>query len=277
MIWLSWRQHRIAIFGALAGLVLMCAVLAVMGMETAAYRSNQTQASVPSALGQNLQSIWNTLWMLLLLVPLFAGLFLGAPLIAQDLEAGTNRLVWTQGLTRLRWLAWKLVPALAGVAVAAGALAAVAQVSISTQWGGDQPSWGGMFGQWNYFDQSALVLPTYIVFAVALGLFIGALIGRTLLAMVMTGIAYAAIRAAVATFLRPNYMPAINTHPPEPPGAWTVAWTSPNQPGVLVPTSILYQPADRFWTFQAIEAVIFVGLAALLIFATVLVVKRRTA
>jgi ABC-type transport system involved in multi-copper enzyme maturation permease subunit len=214
--------------------------------------------------------------MLLQLVPLSAGLFLGAPLIAQDLETGTNRLVWTQGLTRPRWLAWKLVPALVAVAVAAGALAAVTQVSISTQWGGDQPSWGGMFGQWNYFDQSALVLPAYIVFAVALGLFIGALIGRTLLAMVVTGIAYTAIRAVVATFLRPNYMSAVYTHSLEPPGAWLVAWTSSNQPGVLVPTSILYQPADRFWTFQAIEAGIFVGLAALLIFATVLVVKRRT-
>jgi ABC-type transport system involved in multi-copper enzyme maturation permease subunit len=275
MLWLTWRQHRLAIFGALAGLVLMCVVLAVMGTETAAYRSSQSHASVPLEIGQNLPSIWNTLWMLLLLVPLFAGVFLGAPLIAQDLETGTHRLVWTQGLTRLRWLAWKLGPVLVAIAVGAGALAAVTQVSISTQWEGDQPSWGGMFGQWNYFDQSAVVLPAYIVFAVALGQFLGALMGRTLVAMVTTGIVYAAIRAAVATFLRPNYIPALHTHPPEPAGAWTVAWTPSNQPGVLIPTSILYQPAERFWAFQAIEAGIFVGLAAVLIFATVLVVKHR--
>jgi ABC-type transport system involved in multi-copper enzyme maturation permease subunit len=276
MLWLTWRQHRLAIFGALTGLVLMCVVLAVIGTETAAYRSSQSRAAVPLEIDQNLQSIWNILWMLLLLVPLFAGLFLGAPLIAQDFETGTNRLVWTQSMTRLRWLAWKLVPVLIAVAAGACALGAVTQISISTQWEGNQPSWGGMFGQWNYFDQSALVLPTYIVFAVALGLFIGALTGRTLVAMVTTGIAYAAIRATVATFLRPSYMPALHTQPPEPPGAWTVAWTPSNQPGVLIPTSILYQPADRFWTFQAIEAGIFVGLAAVLIFATVLVIKRRT-
>jgi hypothetical protein len=36
-----------------------------------------------------------------------------------------------------------------------------------------------------------------------------------------------------------------------------------------------YQPADRFWTFQYIEAGIFVGLAAILLAAVIWRVKRR--
>jgi hypothetical protein len=40
---------------------------------------------------------------------------------------------------------------------------------------------------------------------------------------------------------------------------------------------ITYQPADRFWTFQAIETGIFVALAAALIAVTAVVLLRRDA
>ena len=38
--------------------------------------------------------------------------------------------------------------------------------------------------------------------------------------------------------------------------------------------AVSFQPADRFWTFQAIEAGIFLALAAALLVATVLLVQR---
>jgi hypothetical protein len=38
-----------------------------------------------------------------------------------------------------------------------------------------------------------------------------------------------------------------------------------------------YQPADRFWAFQAIEAAIFTGLAAMLAVLTLWRVKTRDA
>ena len=40
--------------------------------------------------------------------PALIGVFWGAPLVARELEAGTHRLVWTQSVTRTRWLATKL-------------------------------------------------------------------------------------------------------------------------------------------------------------------------
>ena len=56
-----------------------------------------------------------------LAVPGLIGMFWGAPLVARELETGTFRLAWTQGVTRTRWLAAKL--AIAGVAaIAAGEL-----------------------------------------------------------------------------------------------------------------------------------------------------------
>jgi hypothetical protein len=40
---------------------------------------------------------------------------------------------------------------------------------------------------------------------------------------------------------------------------------------------VAYQPADRFWTFQAIEAAIFTGLAALFALLTLWRVRTRDA
>jgi hypothetical protein len=54
---------------------------------------------------------------------LLAGLFWGAPLIAREVEHGTHRLVWTQGVSRLRWALVKFGLVGAGVVVAAACYA----------------------------------------------------------------------------------------------------------------------------------------------------------
>src|SRR5206468_12843846 len=53
-------------------------------------------------------------------LPMLVGIFWGAPLIAREVEQGTQRLAWTQSVSRLRWMTTKLVLLLA--ATAAGAL-----------------------------------------------------------------------------------------------------------------------------------------------------------
>ena len=45
---------------------------------------------------------------LMYLAPALMGIFWGAPLIARELETGTNRLAWNQSVTRTRWTAVKL-------------------------------------------------------------------------------------------------------------------------------------------------------------------------
>jgi hypothetical protein len=61
-------------------------------------------------------------------VPAIIGMFWGAPLITRELEAGTMRLAWTQGVTRARWLAVKL--GLAGLA----SMAAAGLLSLMVTW-----------------------------------------------------------------------------------------------------------------------------------------------
>ena len=52
--------------------------------------------------------------------PVLAGLFWGAPLVAAELETGTNQFAWMQSVTRKRWLAvkagWLLLPRRSGAA-----------------------------------------------------------------------------------------------------------------------------------------------------------------
>src|SRR5262245_62617250 len=45
--------------------------------------------------------------LLLLILPMLAGMFWGAPLFAREIEHATHRLVWTQGVSRLRWATTK--------------------------------------------------------------------------------------------------------------------------------------------------------------------------
>ena len=52
------------------------------------------------------------------LVPIVAGLLAGGPIVARELEAGTARLAWSLGPSRLRWFAQRAVPILAMVLLA---------------------------------------------------------------------------------------------------------------------------------------------------------------
>ena len=55
-------------------------------------------------------------------VPALIGAFVGAPVLARELETGTFRFAWTQGFGRWRWTLAKLVALGVVVAAAAGAL-----------------------------------------------------------------------------------------------------------------------------------------------------------
>src|SRR5213075_1393989 len=54
-------------------------------------------------------------------VPALIGAFLGAPVLARELETGTFRYAWTQGFGRRRWTLAKLVLLATTVTAAAGA------------------------------------------------------------------------------------------------------------------------------------------------------------
>ena len=111
---------------AAAGLAAVAALLLVTGPHLVdLYRSqietcsaNHDCATAQTSFLRTDRSLFNLLGFLVLFVPAVLGVFLGAPLVARELETGTHRLAWTQSVSRTRWLAVKVaVIGLVGMAV----------------------------------------------------------------------------------------------------------------------------------------------------------------
>ena len=127
MTWLIWRQHRteVCVLGLLVGMFGIA--LLVLGTQAhdlfpggparCAGEAGVNEACAASfrRLDEEYGYVENLLAGFYL-VPLVIGAFLGAPLLARELEGGTWQLAWTQAVPRMRWLAAKLA-ALAGVTV----------------------------------------------------------------------------------------------------------------------------------------------------------------
>jgi hypothetical protein len=140
-------------------------------------------------------------------------------------------------------------------------------------------------------------------FAVALGVAVGAIIGRSVPAMAITLVAFVVTRVGLAELARPNFQPPLTyrTHDMSnfsfPPRGYSDAWfvdepsfynsaghllarnAAPISTGTPADTAAYavqhYQPAARFWQFQTIESAILSGLALILVCFAIYWVTRR--
>jgi hypothetical protein len=330
MTWLTWRQHRweAAIGGLLLGLLTAAMVTSKVRLDGIAHQlqveecpgrfvgtlNGMVRGSVARGLScqtltmqlnQHLSSTTLYLYLAVLVLPALVGLFVGAPLLAREFEHGTHRLVWTQGITRLRWLATKLGLLLSAAALGGG-IAALLGVWYRATADIDTTAFRG-------FDAQGPVLVAYVLFAVALAITAGALIRRTLPAILVTLVCFVGARISIALWLRPRFLPPLVDDSDRVSAKdWYLTYggyvdrqghpLSPNQVGEVFrgclgspPAQVtktqageclrsagvfqhsLYQSADRFWLFQSIEAAIFLALAAALIALTIWWVRRRPA
>ena len=123
------------------------------------------------------------------LLPLAIGVFLGVPVVAREIEGGTAPAIWALARSRSRWLARRLVPP---VVVAVGLLTALA-VGSEVLWNGREP-WEPALR----FGDVGLHGPVIVakgLAAMGLAVLAGAVIGRTLPAVIVTAV------LAVALFL----------------------------------------------------------------------------
>ncbi len=212
MIWLTWRQFRTPALVAASALVVALAVMAVTGSRLA---HDYTALGLSScAAGHEAQvgtlscgdlerkflgyyPVLHLLGPLLLVVPALIGAFWGAPLIARELEAGTQRLAWVQSVTRTRWLGVKLA------VIGAVGVGLTALLSLAITW------WSDPFDRLNgrmspeQFAQRGLVPLAYAAFAFALGAAVGAVIHRTLPAMAAALGGFVLVRIGIQ-WLRPR-------------------------------------------------------------------------
>ena len=198
MTWLAWRQLRTAAAVAALGVVVVLVALAVTGphllnvydtvvVPCAAHGDCSAVTAHFQGLDAQLRHLCSAL---MILAPILFGIFLGAPLIARELEAGTYRLAWTQSVTRTRWIATRLTLVMLVTAVLVGLLS-----TAVTWWQRPLDLVSGPL--WLNFDQRDVVPVAFAVFAVALGALLGAMARRTLVAMAGTIVGYFGARYLV--------------------------------------------------------------------------------
>jgi hypothetical protein len=314
MTWVTWRQYRHQ--GALAAALL--AALAVVLLITGLHAAQVWHSALPGCMKDNscgnLSLSDPTIAFLVVAtsaVPLLPGLFWGAPAVAHELETGTNQFAWSQSITRRHWLA-----AMAGWLLLAAAVLAGAVSALVTWWSGPDHALTADAFQANRFDITDIAPVGYAIFAMALGICVGALLRRTVPALAVTLAGFVALRVAISQWLRPHYMTPVTVYFKltanfAPTGAYLgvsqgvvgpkgqppAASTGYELNGAPIPAVcqkfiqnpmpcmaahgyqgyLSYQPANRFWAFQGIETGIFVVLAAILLGVTFWVLKRRDA
>jgi ABC-type transport system involved in multi-copper enzyme maturation permease subunit len=322
MTWLVWRQHRKQLLFGVAALIVLGAFFVGTGrpihdrfeqlglpdclpeamdapvvVDTDALDRSGVEAPAMDegtlAIGRCVQAArdffggyQNVIFtgLLLLVLPMLAGMFWGAPLVAREIEHGTHRLVWTQGVSRLRWAATKIGLVSAAVLVLTAIFAA-----MLTWWITPVIETSGQRFAYIFFDIHGIVVFGYVLFALALGVFAGAVTGRMLPAMATTVVGFLATRLLVMLAARTRYGPT-ETRRLEDLGVdadqmrndlhgdWILAENAVFNDADGTSHSVLtIHPAGDFWVFQAIETGIFVALAIGLLLATVYWIRRRIA
>jgi len=322
LAWVTWRQHRFELGGVavlvgglalylwLAGLQLHHAYAAASACHPGSSLGCKNQVfNVDSAYGPTAQTIGTVL----MAVPLLIGAFVGAPVLARELETGTFRYAWTLGVSRQRWTLAKLVPIAVTVTVATGLL------SLLFSWyyqplftdGNSIPLEPSLFGL------RGVAYAAWTLAAFAIGALAGLLIRRVVPAIAATLAASVGLTFATGLYLREHYLaPLLTSNLNVPASAWIISqwWTKGGtfafagfppdsllnrfcpagptgpvgphgKPKVVAIAQCLtphgytqwtsFHPASQFWPFQWIEGGWLLALSVLLIAATVWLVRRR--
>jgi hypothetical protein len=325
MAWVTWRQHRFALTGVATLVGGLAFGLWIVGLQLhRAYNAATACHPAGSPICSDLANSFNGMngflanGFVLQAVPALIGAFVGAPVLARELETGTYRYAWTQGFGRWRWTLAKLVALAVAVAVATEAIsvlfswyyqpyfAAANQTRFLTE---SSPLASGLF------DLRGITFAAWTLVAFAIGALAGMLTRRVVPAIVATLTCYTGLALVVGIYLRQHYLTPLVTSkanglgsalilrqwwtkggrfafgrpplsllqqicPPPPAGAGKGNFSKSgfigqcvSHHGYLQTTS--YQPASRFWPFQFIEAGWLLALSALLLAATVWLVRRR--
>ncbi|MFG3299993.1 ABC transporter permease subunit [Micromonospora chersina] len=209
MIWMSWRQFRTQALVGVVALAPLAAYLLFTGLDIRqAYDRYQDRCAVADrcldAMSQ-FQDDYRTrllfLALLLAIIPAVLGVFWGAPLIARELESGTQRLVWNQSITRRRWLAVKLL----FVGLASMAVAALASLLLTWAASPYDKVSGERFTALA-FGARNLTPIAYAALAFVLGTVIGLLMRKTVPAMALTILAFTLLQFLMPNMVRPHLM-----------------------------------------------------------------------
>jgi hypothetical protein len=316
MAWVTWRQHRAALGGVAVFLGAFAVYLWLTGLQMHHAEAAYCHPASSLACGINFTGRYGPTAIIVSIalqaVPALIGAFTGAPVLARELETGTFRFAWTQGIGRLRWTVGKLVPLAVAVTAAAGAF------TVLFTWYTQPFVAAGYVTPFapRVFGLLGVAFAAWTLAAFAIGVLAGMLIRRAVPAIAATLAVYAGLAFATGLWLREHYITPLVTSSPNPPGSGWAAisgWYTKGGTfafgdhgngifsaarrlcgGLGCPASgrrsleqllaqhgythwTSYQPGSRFWPFQWIEGGWLLALSVLLIATTVWLVRRRAA
>ncbi|MEU5694707.1 hypothetical protein [Actinosynnema sp. NPDC020468] len=307
MIWFAWRQQRLALL-ALGGYALVVVAVMVHHRFTMPGRFGDEElracfASLASSCGIT-EDGWNAssairetaagLRFGVLGFVALAAVFAGAPSLSREWEQHTHLLALSQSVSPRRWFAAKV----GVVAVPAVVLAALLGATYAWWTSG----LGALIGaqqrlQTGRFEAQPLVMASYALFAVVLGVVVGLVVRRVVPAMAVTLVGWLGALYAVRWYVRPHYATPVVERLGNgvADGRWTLLTGFLDRSGGfveqavvdgplracaqgagnrfesclaeqgLVGRAVLAHPADRFWLFQGVEAGLFAALAGVLL------------
>ncbi|MDQ6879442.1 MAG: hypothetical protein M3082_17450, partial [Candidatus Dormibacteraeota bacterium] len=143
-------------------------------------------------------------WMMLL--PALVGVFVGAPLVARELETGTFRFIWLQSITRTHWFIAKVVVLVAACVLVATALSAITAWAMEPLVRVDGIQLSGSMNQLvpPLYDLTGIALPAATLLALSLGILAGTMTRHIVVAMFITVLLFALVRVPV-TLARPHF------------------------------------------------------------------------
>jgi hypothetical protein len=300
---LTFLMHRFELIAlAIATAILVAAAIGVAGrLDAVGFGpcADATASLSPGceALGQIFYDIdqhqASPILSFIAILPYAAGLFLGGPLIAREIERGTTRLAWSISPSRFRWYLARMLPVVAAVLVLTFVAGIAADRLIAARTPGVDVS--------NAFDaygtRGVLVAITALVMtAGALGL--GAVVGRVL-PTVIVALVLGALGLTFVAKLHAQYTEreAIVVDAElagrgdryidqffRLPNGRLVGWNELAEidPAAMdgeaeppYPIVSLVIPGERYRAVEAREAVLLGGIAVLMLAGTAVIVQRR--
>ncbi|MGI8447683.1 MAG: hypothetical protein ACR2MP_11000 [Streptosporangiaceae bacterium] len=290
MTWVAWRVQRLEYLAAAGLVAALAGWLLASGLDGQAHWSQMSDTG----------AVW-----VLYALPGVLGLALGVSLVAVEAERGTNRIAWTQSITRGRWLARKLV---IGAMVSGGLIAVL--TPLLGWWVGATRSGPAIVAR--NFGITGFADVGYVLFAYLLGAALGAVIRRPGWVFAVGVPVFTVVRLLIDG-LRPTLVPpAFASYPAQPvtqPAGWVLNGAylplgrtspAPGQTWASVVNRLSpcfyraqsqtavrgcavrdhlhfvfeYQPESHYWALQGVETAIYAAMALALAVATVAAVRR---
>ena len=246
MLWVTWRQHRGVLISVPATFIAAVTVMLAVGLKVHrdyAVLLSCHPAAAPACV-QLTSEFDSTDWHLgngvriaLLAAPVLLALLAGPPVLARELENGTFRYAWTQGIGRVRWTVAKLT-FLGGLVTV---LAFAASQLFTWAFAPFLPQQKLAVLSAAVFETRGVAYAAWMLAAFCVGGFLGMLLRRVLPAMAAALGVYLALATVTLLYLHNHY------------------------------------PVRTFWPAQCFEGGWLLALSALLAAGTLWLVRRRAA